>query len=221
MNVPRQINGMAVIEYATLSDSASTNGNFPTEDGKSPHQVQHVAICRAPEQQGFYTTFCTADWEHVASEFNETLLSARLAPHRKFEDDVEWQLPGYSAAKFFSVAQRCIIYAIVAAIFLTVVRRLPGVARLLENSPMLNIIWSIIATTIVASTLAIWLLVAYIASKSGGWLYGLMHFALVILLTPVCFVGLFVIPSLVMGDLSRWHDWTESQHNRVTTNTAL
>ena len=105
MNVPRQINGMVVIEYATLSKSASTNGNFPTEDGKPLQRVQHVAICRAPEQQGFYATFCTADWEHVASEFNETLSSARLAPNRKFEDDVEWQLPGYFAARFFAVAK--------------------------------------------------------------------------------------------------------------------
>ena len=215
MNVPRQINGMTVIEHATFAASRMPSGDVPPEIGPSLQRVRHVAICDSGDRRGYRTIFCNDDWDAVTSEFNETLLSARLAPHREFGEDIEWQIPGYSIAKFFAVAHKYIAYSIIASVLLAALRRLD-----LVNSLVVNIAGLAVLTTFTIFMLTIWVLVGYVATKSGGWLYGLMHMALVVLLTPVCLVGLFTIPSLVMDDVWRWHNWTESQPNPNTTATA-
>jgi len=72
----------------------------------------------------------------------------------------------------------------------------------------------IVVLGILACTLVIWVVVGQVASKIGGPVYVVLHVALVVLLTPICFVGLFAIPSLVLSDLRRQREQEEKQMSR-------
>ncbi len=96
MHPPSAINDLTVVEYGAFPEPLLPKGYTPPPNGRTPlHPMQYVAICRAAGVDGFYTVFCTPDWEYVTAEFNETIEHAKRTPLTEFGQDVtEWRQRG-------------------------------------------------------------------------------------------------------------------------------
>lgn len=229
MNVPSQINGMQVVQCCATSTRGSTAGLFNLKETGLIPAVTNVAICRAPNGIGYWTMFCSRDWTCVTTEFGDTLLDAQLAADRRSAIDIQWYYPEVSAARLLPVAQKYLAYSIIVGIMSPA----PGIVLAILAIPtpfpsLLASIGTVISVVLstgagiaaIAATLAIWFLVGYVGIKQGGWLYGVLHFLLVIVLTPMLLVGPFVIPHLLASDFQRRREW-EERHRGAGTPSAV
>ncbi|MEZ0266384.1 MAG: hypothetical protein ACAI43_16770 [Phycisphaerae bacterium] len=90
---PEVINGLRVVETGAFASPRWPAGYVPPPDGGPPlAPVTNVALCEADGYDGFYTFFCTQEWEVVTYEFDETREAARRGVAREFGADVtEWR----------------------------------------------------------------------------------------------------------------------------------
>ena len=215
MNVPKQINDLEVVQFGAPSTGGAAVGRFVLSEAGPSRTAMNVAICRPPDQSGYWTMFCSHDWTCIKAEFGETLLDAQLIADAKSDTDIEWCYPEITAASLFPTAQRYLAYSIITLIVAPFTIALPHV-----GIPIAIIVSITAAIVAVASTVAIWLLVAYVGIKTGGWLYGTFHFLLAVGLTPVALVGPFFIPHLLTSDFNRWREWEEEQRDQTATPAA-
>jgi len=120
---------------------------------------------------------------------------------RDHADSIQLQ---QQAVRALGWAQRWIAYCLAAVCALVWLDHATLAARQLGGGLLLDTALLLAFTALVGWTLFTWALVGIVATRSGGWLYGALHVALIVVLTPVFFVGPFTIPSLVTGDLDRW-----------------
>ena len=121
-------------------------------------------------------------------------------------------MTGRVANRYFSRAfrwQKRFLFVIITLIAVGLLTFTP-----LANSIALH--WGILVAEICAtfSILAVCYYVYRGSVGSRGVLYSLLHVGLIILLLPVCFVGVFVIPSLTNGDVLRVRDSDRQRSNR-------
>jgi len=81
----------------------------------------------------------------------------------------------------------------------------------LANSPVYTYGMLLLSTCAAIAILAVCYYVYNGSVSSRGVFYSVMHVGLIILLIPVCCLGVFVIPILANGDVLRLRDW-DRQH---------
>lgn len=212
MNIPTRINDMEVVQYGATANREFRPGRFVWKETDPAQAVVNVAICRSPNGIGYWTTFCADDWTCITAEFGDTLLAAQLAADCRSENDIEWRYPGFAAERFIPIAQKYLALSIVASILISIIGFLPVVGPPIATGT--GIVTGVVS---VACLLMIWGLVGYVGVKAGGWLYGILHFLLVVLLTPILLVGPFIIPHLLASDLTRRREWEEERRNPSTS----
>jgi IS4 transposase len=92
MEAPAYIDDFEVLEYGYFGEPFMPKGYLPPVDAApSLKPAQNVAICRRVGTEGYYTLFCTTNWEYVTGQFNETMESARqTAVAEYWQDVVKW-----------------------------------------------------------------------------------------------------------------------------------
>ena len=119
-------------------------------------------------------------------------------------------MTGRVANKYFSRAfrwQRIFLLVVIALIF---VQTLQFIDKTVYRYAML-----VLLVCAIIAILAVCFYVFRGSVSSRGMFYSVIHVGLIILLTPVCFVGVFVIPSLTNGDALRLRD-SDRQHPNGT-----
>jgi hypothetical protein len=91
MTVPQSINGFRVVTFGFFTNPILPKGYEPLTCGPALQPAQAVAICESVG--GFYTFFCTPDWDVVTYQFNETIKYSKLGVVTEFGEDVsEWHV---------------------------------------------------------------------------------------------------------------------------------
>ena len=96
------------------------------------------------------------------------------------------------------------VFAFVISILLWIVLSMLGL-RIVNSSLFSYGLW-LLAVGAAISVIVVCYYVYVGSVSSRGWLYSAIHVGLIILLTPVCFVGVLLIPSLMNNDVLRWRD---------------
>ncbi len=204
VDVPGDINGMRLIRYGALVPPYESPWDAVLQEDWTAQQARFVAICRASSPNRYCTVFCTADWRAIASEFNETLSRAASVAETRYGDSLQWCFWENGLVSLLRFAQKWTVYSATSLVLLTMTAFLEPFGILVPAGML------VAATILVIAALIIWFIVARLAVASGGWLYGILHLLLTVLFTP-SLLGLFVFPSLVLGDLDRWREWDETQ----------
>ena len=92
MTAPDHVHDYKILEWGSFGKPRLPTGYSPPIDGRLPLKtVQHVAVCQAPRVEGYYTIFCTADWEFVTFAFNDTLEAAKQTCLLEFAEEIsQW-----------------------------------------------------------------------------------------------------------------------------------
>ena len=88
---PARLRGAAVLEFGVFPEPLLPIGYPGPIPGNQPlSPAVAAAICEGPENQGFYVHFCSAGWEVITSEHNETVGACKKTPILEYGVELQW-----------------------------------------------------------------------------------------------------------------------------------
>lgn len=127
-------------------------------------------------------------------------------------------MPGRVANRNFSRAFRWQRKFLLLGIALILGKSLAFIDSRLAYSTVYSYVLLGLSACAIIAILAVCFYVFRGSVSSRGVFYSVIHVGLIILLIPVCFVGVFVIPSLTNGDALRLRDWDRQHPNGTLPN---